>query len=134
MSNQSQTDDVEQDQIEVHWQNPRHHLEKPVLLIWPGSLNEQWAAEITEEQHAVVVCRMILWETDDGEIEKYAERVDPRDEIPSYVDEALRSYDEERNYGPVEDVINPVAEGSEEESVEDDHETLDRYFDAEAPA
>lgn len=119
--------EIEQDQVEVHWQHPRHELERPALLVCPNPLREQWAAEIDDKKNAVVVCRMVLWETSDGEIEKHAEPVDPLDEVPGYVHEALMDYDSE--YGPVEDVINPVA-SEDDEVPENPRETLEAYFTA----
>jgi hypothetical protein len=111
--------------IEVHWQHPRHQLENPVLLVMPHPTREQWAVEVLDDQSAVVVCRRVLWKDSDGEIRKHAERVDPLDEIPGYIEEALLNYD--LNYGPVEDIVNPVND-EDYDPPEDPLMTLDDYF------
>jgi hypothetical protein len=116
-------DEVES--IEVHWQHPRHELENPVLLVMPHPTREQWAAEILDDETAVVVCRRVLWKDSDGEIQNYAEEVGPLDEIPGYIEEALLDYD--LNYGPVDEVVNPVNE-EDHEPPEDPLMTLDDYF------
>lgn len=121
---------LSQDQIEVHWQHPRHELEKPVLLVWPNPLRENWAVEVLDDNRAKVVVRevMIEVETADGgsEIEKHTEQVDLcYDTIPQYVEDALLTYDGQ--YGPVEQVINEV--DSEETEIPDDPTiTFDAYF------
>ena len=121
--------EVKQDEVEVHWQHPRHELEKPVLLVWPNPLRENWAAEVLDDGRAKVVCRevMVEVENDDGtEIEKYTERVDLcYDTIPQYVEEALLAYDS--NYGPVSEVINEV-DSDKTEIPDDPTITLDAYF------
>lgn len=124
------TETVTQSQIEVHWQHPRHDLENPVLLVWPNSLRENWAAEVIDDDGAKVVAREVLIEVDDGdcgtEIEKHTERVDLcGDTIPQYVEQALLEYT--GNYGPVNRVINQTDEG--QTSVPDDPQfTFDAYF------
>ena len=115
----------EVEHVEVHWQHPRHELENPVLLVQPHPTREQWAAEILDDQAAVVVCRRVLWKDNEGDIRKYAERVDPLDEIPGYIEDALLDYD--LNYGPVDDVVNPVNVG-DYEPPEDPLMTLEDYF------
>lgn len=123
-------DTVSQNQIEVHWQHPRHDLENPVLLVWPNPLRENWAAEIIDEDGAKVVAREILVEVDDGdggtEIKKHTERVDLcGDTIPQYVEQALLEYT--GNYGPVNRVINQT--DADRTSVPNDPTiTLDAYF------
>lgn len=124
MSEQSEKE-VSQDQIEVHWQHPRTKIENPVLLIWPNPTREEWAAEKVDVDTAVVVCRTVLYRDNDDEIQKHAERVDPLDEIPAYIEEALLNYDS--NYGPVDHVVNPVNE-SDTEPPEDVTRTFDDYF------
>ncbi|ELY68909.1 hypothetical protein [Natrinema versiforme] len=118
---------VEQDQIEVHWMHPRTQLENPVLQVWPNPTREEWAAEVTEPETAVVVCRTVLWKDSDGEIQKYAERVGPLEEIPAYVERALLEYGSE--YGPIKDVVNPVRE-DDADVPDDPRVTLADYFDA----
>ena len=118
-------EEVSQEQVEIHWQHPRHEAENPVLLVWPNPLRENWAAEILEKNRAVVVCRTVLWEDNDGEIQKYAEAVDALDEIPAYVEEALLEYDS--NYGPVDHVVNQTRE-SDTEVPDDPSITFESYF------
>lgn len=99
------------DQIEVHWQHPRHELENPVLLVWPNQLRDEWAAEVRAEGVAGVVCHMQLYETDDDEIKKLAKSVGPDEHIPEYVAKALLDYD--GKYGPIDEVVNPYDGGDE---------------------
>ncbi len=127
-------DSISQDEIEVHWQHPRHNLEHPVLLVWPNPLRENWAAEVLDDNTAQVVCREVLYreETTDseerGEIQKHAESVYPHEEIPQYVERALLDYDSE--YGPIESVVNPV-QVADETPPADPQVTLEEYFDRE---
>lgn len=126
---------ISQEQIEVHWQHPRHELERPVLLVWPNPLRENWAAEVLDDNTATVVCREVLYreDTDDeadgrGEIQKRSEPVQPHDEIPQYVETALLDYDSE--YGPIDSVMNPV-NTTDETPPTDPQVTLEDYFDRE---
>lgn len=118
---------VEQDQIEVHWMYPRTQLENPILQVWPNPTREEWAAEVVEPGVAAVVCRTVLWKDNDDEIQKHAERVDPLDEIPAYVERALLEYDS--NYGPIDDVVNQVNE-DDDEIPDEPVMTFDDYFTA----
>ena len=124
------TSEVEQDQVQVQWQHPRHDLEQPILLVWPNPLRENWAVEVLDDDRAKVVAREILVEVvdEDGnrEIEKHTEAVDVcYDTIPQYVEKALVNYD--GNYGPVDSVLNEV--DSEATEIPDDPTvTLDTYF------
>lgn len=118
-------ENVEQDQIEVHWMHPRTQLENPILQVWPNPTREEWSAEVVEPETAAVVCRTVLWKDNDDEIQKYAERVDPLDEIPAYVNRALLEYDS--NYGPIDHVVNPVNE-DDDEVPDDPVRTFDDYF------
>ena len=96
------------DQIEVHWLHPRTELELPLLLVWPGSVVDEWAATV-ENGVATVVCHEWLadvGEGDETEVEKRAEEWGPDEPIPEYVADALLEY--EGNYGPVTSVANPV--------------------------
>ncbi|WP_436348828.1 hypothetical protein [Natronorubrum sp. FCH18a] len=118
---------VEQDQIEVHWQHPRTELELPLLLVWPGSVVDEWAA-VVENGVATVVCHEWLVEIEiDGnesdeetEIQKRAEEWGKDEEIPGYVAEALIEYDSE--YGPVHTVANPYTLEDETESSRNDEQ------------
>jgi len=128
----SPQDKVNQEQVKVQWQHPRHELEKPVLLVWPSPLRENWAAEVLDDSRARVVCREVLVGVGTGEsteIEKYTERVDlPYDTIPQYVECALLDYD--GNYGPISEVINKV-DTEKTEIPDDPTTTLDAYFNKE---
>lgn len=104
--------DQEIAQVHIHWQHPRHELENPLLLVDPGPSRVTWAAEIISPGRAEVVCREELYQDDDGEIQKRAEYVEADDEIPLYLEEALLDYDS--NYGPVDEVVNPVDHANRE--------------------
>lgn len=101
--------DVDQDSIEVHWQHPRTELELPLLLVWPSPVVDEWVATI-ENGVATVVCHEWLEDVGDEKevIEKRAEEWGTDEPIPTYVAEALLSYD--GNYGPVLEVMNPYDE------------------------
>ena len=110
-------------QVEVHWQHPRHELEKPVLLVWPNPLRDEWAAEVVADGLAAVVCHMQLYEVEDFDpeeddeterVQKYARPVFHDDPIPGYVAEALLAYDGE--YGPIDEVVNPYDDFDEFEA------------------
>jgi len=120
---------ISQDQVEVHWQHPRHDLENPVLLIWPNPLRENWVAEVVGERRARVIARKVLVEEEhDGEteIESYTEPVSQyRERIPQYVEQALLEYEGE--YGPIDSVANPV-ERDDTEVPDDPQSTFDSYF------
>lgn len=117
-------DDIDAEQIEVHWQHPRTELENAVLLVWPNPMRDKWAAEVDDDGVAWVVCHTTLYETDDGEIEKRARTVDPNEAIPACVAYALLAYDGE--YGPVETVVNPWTDEGEqyENDLHEDQRTL----------
>jgi hypothetical protein len=116
-------DDLNPEQIDVHWQHPRTEVENPVLLVWPNPVRDKWAAEV-DDGVAWVVCHTTLFETDDGEIKKRGRTVNPNEPIPSCVAAALLAYDGE--YSPVETVVNPWTEDDEqyEADLHEDQRTL----------
>jgi hypothetical protein len=112
-------EDVEQDQIEVHWQHPRTELEQPLLLVWPHPVLDQWAAELEDGTATVTVHEWLVDVADDPEkteVEKRAEAVEADDEIPAYLADALLEF--EGNYGPVSEVVNPVADDGDSDCEE----------------
>lgn len=123
---------LENENVEVNWKHPRHGLERPVLVVWPNPLREEWAAEVLDNNRAKVVVREVMIEVEsDGDedttIEKHSESVDLCfDTIPQYVEQALLNYEGE--YGPVDEVINNIDEDTTE-IPEDPSITLDEYFD-----
>jgi len=111
-------------QVEIHWQHPRHELENPVLRTNPMASRVWWAAEIISHGTAEVVAKIELYRDDEGEIQKRGEPVEPDDEIPLYLSEALLDYDS--NYGPVEEIVNPV-DHAEREPPDRLNRTMDDY-------
>lgn len=104
----------------VHWQHPRWHGEEPLFRVEPTTgLNEYWIAHKLGPHHVGVRGRWWYVETDDGEIEQRAEVIGYKTPIPSWVEAALLGYENE-NYGPIEEVLNPVNDERHDEPADPD--------------
>lgn len=103
---------VDADDIEVHWQHPRHGMEDPVLLVWPMPVRDKWSANLSDGK-VWIVCHETLYDDPaTGEVEKLSRAVNPNEPIPRCV--AMALYDYEGEYGPVDTVSNPYPmEGKE---------------------
>lgn len=110
----------------VHWMNPRHELERPVLKVHVGGLAEIWSAEVkTEYNSAFFVAKKVLYEDKDGDVQSTTEKVYPQERVPGYVADALLSY--KGQYGPVDELANVINWG--DDIVPDEPQTtLDAYF------
>lgn len=118
-------EDYDPDDVEIHWQHPRHALESPVLLVWPGGLRDKWAAEVNDDGVAWVVSHTTLYKTDGGDVESVARSISPNEAIPEYVALTLLNYD--GKYGPVEKVANDYPEpdpGADEDGTDSDQKRL----------
>lgn len=120
-----ENEDGEAVTVEIHWQHPRHELEHPVLLILPSPSRVSWVADIINTGVAAVVVREELYRDEEsGEVEKRAERIAESDEIPAYIADALLEYNS--NYGPIDEVVNPV-DRDDETPPADVNYTFDDY-------
>jgi len=83
MSDESTTDT---DDIEVHWQEPRHKYEDPLLLVMGP--RAEWYLKLTDSHRVVAAC---VYEFTDDDIK--TESIHPDAPIPSAVATAVRNYD-----------------------------------------
>lgn len=108
MKSNRNTDEEHPDTGTVHWMHPRWHGEDPLFRVEPtDSMNEYYIAHKLGPSHVGVRGRWWYVETDDEEVEKRAEVIGYKTPVPEWVRDALLGYEND-NYGPIEEVLNPV--------------------------